>query len=133
VARKAKASKASAALLMEALRAHVRAKANDYLKDPNVTSVGVGLKNGDGPISLQFTVGTKASGLELEALDTEPIPTEVRLPDGTIIPTDVIERSYRKAFELVEPRRWTNGGSAAIQSSRASASRTRTGRRVRSG
>jgi endonuclease G len=87
---------------MEALRAHVRAKANDYLKDPNVTSVGVGLKNGDGPISLQFTVGTKASGLELEALDTEPIPTEVRLPDGTIVPTDVIERSYRRAFELVE-------------------------------
>lgn len=88
--------------LFEALRDHVRARGNDYLKDPNITSVGVGLKNGTGPISLQFTVGEKGSSA-LEALETVEIPTSITLADGTIVPTDVIERNYRPGFELVEP------------------------------
>jgi endonuclease G len=87
--------------LIEALRSHVRAKGNDYLKDPNITSVGVGLKNGDGPVSLQFTVGEKGASA-LEALDTVEIPATITLNDGTVVPTDVIERSYKPAFELVQ-------------------------------
>jgi endonuclease G len=88
--------------LIEALREHVRARGNDYLKDPNVTSVGVGLKNGDGPISLQFTVGEKGDSA-IEELDTERIPETIILADGTSVPTDVIQRSYKPAFDLVEP------------------------------
>ncbi|MEA3015502.1 MAG: endonuclease mitochondrial [Sphingomonadales bacterium] len=103
MARGSKKSPRGEAKLIAALREHVRAKANEYLKDSNITSVGIGLKNGDGPISLQFTVGRKASGLELEALDTEALPESITLPDGTMVPTDVIERSYRKSFELVQP------------------------------
>jgi endonuclease G len=87
--------------LIEALREHVRARGNDYLKDPNVTSVGVGLKNGDGPISLQFTVGEKGDSA-IEALGSEPIPETITLADGTSVPTDVIQRSYKPAFEVVE-------------------------------
>lgn len=87
--------------LVEALRSHVRAKGNDYLKDPNITSVGVGLKNGTGPVSLQFTVGEKGASA-LESLDTTEIPPTIILADGTVVPTDVIERSYKPGFELVE-------------------------------
>lgn len=88
--------------LIEALREHVRARGNDYLKDPNITSVGVGLKNGDGPISLQFTVGEKGDSA-IEELGSDPIPETITLADGTSVPTDVIQRSYKPAFELVVP------------------------------
>ncbi|HMG48910.1 MAG TPA: DNA/RNA non-specific endonuclease [Allosphingosinicella sp.] len=88
--------------LIEALRTHVRSRGNDYLKDPNITSIGVGLKNGTGPISLQFTVGEKGESA-LESLATVEIPATITLSDGTIVPTDVIERNYKPAFELVEP------------------------------
>ena len=101
---RAKTARAAAAAeqdtLIEALRLHIRARGNDYLKDPNITSVGIGPKNGDGPLSLQFTVGTKTS-VGLEALGTRAIPDSVTLPDGTVVLTDVIQRSYDKAFELV--------------------------------
>jgi endonuclease G len=99
---KDKKAAAEQAALIAALRSHVRARGNDYLQDPNITSVGVGLKNGTGPISLQFTVGEKGDSA-IESLDTEPIPPTVTLADGTVVPTDVIERSYKPAFELVEP------------------------------
>lgn len=97
-----KKSETEQAALIAALRSHVRARGNDYLKDLNVTSVGVGLKNGTGPISLQFTVGEKGDSA-IESLDTAPIPATITLADGTVVPTDVIERSYKPAFELVEP------------------------------
>jgi len=87
--------------LVEALRSHVRAKGNDYLKDPNITSVGVGLKNGSGPVSLQFTVGEKGASA-IERLESSEIPATISLADGTVVPTDVIERSYKPAFDLVE-------------------------------
>jgi endonuclease G len=103
MARRTKGRKAPTAQdrLIEAMRSHVRAKGNDYLKDPNITSVGVGLKNGSGPVSLQFTVGEKGASA-LETLDTTEIPPTITLADGTVVPTDVIERSYKPAFELVD-------------------------------
>jgi endonuclease G, mitochondrial len=97
-ARKSSARKADAALT-EALRRHIRAKGGDYLRDPNITSVGVGRKNGNGPVCLQFTVGEKGDSA-IEALGSERIPPTI-LIDGKAIPTDVIERSYRPSFDIV--------------------------------
>ncbi|MEK1896110.1 MAG: DNA/RNA non-specific endonuclease, partial [Rhizobium sp.] len=72
----------------EALRRHIRAKGADYLQDPNITSVGIGLKNGDGPICLQFTVGTKGDSA-IEALGSRRIPEAIEV-EGEMVPTDVL-------------------------------------------
>jgi endonuclease G len=86
--------------LEEALRRHVRAKGADYLKDPNITSVGVGLKNGNGPVCLQFTVGEKGDSA-IEALGSRRIPETIDI-EGHSVPTDVVQRVYRLSYELVE-------------------------------
>lgn len=105
---KGSAKAADQTALLDALRRHVRMRAEDYLKDPNITSVGVGRKNGDGPISLQFTVGTKIEaspellGSALQSLGSQPIPKTITV-DGIEIPTDVIERKYERSFRLVAP------------------------------
>lgn len=85
--------------MTEALRRHVRARGPDYLKDPNITSVGIGRKNGDGPISLQFTVGEKGDSA-IETLGSRRIPEVIEV-EGRTIPTDVIQRDYRPAFDIV--------------------------------
>jgi endonuclease G len=74
--------------LEEALRRHVRAKGADYLKDPNVTSVGVGLKNGNGPVCFQFTVSEKGNS-PIEAFATRRIPETIDI-EGHSVPTDVV-------------------------------------------
>jgi endonuclease G, mitochondrial len=84
----------------EALRRHIRAKGADYLKDPNITSVGIGLKNGKGPLCIQFTVGAKGESA-IETLGSPRIPETIKV-DGKAVPTDVIERSYRPSYKLVE-------------------------------
>lgn len=100
MARKAtRSGKASAEVTEADLRRHIRAKGADYLKDPNITSVGIGLKNGNGPICLQFTVGQKGESA-LETLSTNRIPETIEV-DGKPVPTDVIERSYRPSYEIV--------------------------------
>ncbi|TCL07507.1 endonuclease G [Sodalis ligni] len=86
---------------LEALRRHIRAKGADYLKDPNITSVGIGLKNGDGPVCIQFTVGAKGESA-LQSLGSLPIPQAIEI-EGVMIPTDVIQRSYDPSFKLVKP------------------------------
>ncbi len=83
----------------EALRRHIRAKGADYLKDPNITSVGIGLKNGDGPLCLQFTVATKGDSA-IEALGSRRIPEAIEV-EGEMVPTDVLQRDYRPSFEIV--------------------------------
>lgn len=82
---------------MDALKNYVRQEADRFLKDGNITSVGVGYKISDGKktrqLSIQFTVAQKV-GLEgLEALGTEELPTSVNI-DGFDVPTDVLQRSY---------------------------------------
>lgn len=94
-------TKASAAVTEDDLRRHIRAKGADYLKDPNITSVGIGLKNGNGAVCLQFTVGRKGESA-LESLSTTRIPEMIDI-DGTAVPTDVIERSYGPSYNLVSP------------------------------
>lgn len=84
-----------------ALRRHIRAKGADYLKDPNITSVGIGLKNGDGPICIQFTVRSKGESA-IQSLGSLPIPQAIEV-EGVMIPTDVIQRAYDPSFKLVKP------------------------------
>ncbi|MFF3326437.1 DNA/RNA non-specific endonuclease [Streptomyces sp. NPDC002889] len=91
--------------LTTSLRQFIRTQGPGYLKDPNITSVGIGYKEKrDGSrskeIALQFTVGKKRGLEELEGLNTEPIPATV-VVDGTEVPTDVIERSYQTQFRVV--------------------------------
>ncbi|WP_213989199.1 DNA/RNA non-specific endonuclease [Sodalis sp. dw_96] len=86
---------------LEALRRHIRAKGADYLKDPNITSVGIGLKNGDGPVCIQFTVGAKGESA-IQSLGSLTIPEAIEI-EGVMIPTDVIQRSYNPSFKLVKP------------------------------
>lgn len=89
---------------MEALKEFVRSKGSDYLKDPNITSVGIGYKMKEGKrtdeLAIQFTVGTKAMPQALECLDTEMIP-ESFVIDGVEIPTDVIQRSFKPEFKRI--------------------------------
>ena len=50
--------------LKELLSHYVRTRGTKFLRDPNVTSVGIGRKNGQ--ISLVFTVRVKAEASALE-------------------------------------------------------------------
>jgi endonuclease G len=90
--------------LLKSLRRFIRAQGAEYLKDPNISSVGVGYKLTDGEstgeISVQFTVNEKVGPDKLESLDTVAIP-ETIVVDGVAVPTDVIERSYGPAFRVV--------------------------------
>ncbi|RVU39090.1 DNA/RNA non-specific endonuclease [Hwanghaeella grinnelliae] len=103
-AKKAKAKKVGAvkpkAADEQALRAFVRARAEDFLNDPNITSVGIGLKNGDGEICLQFTVGQKGESA-IESLGSNRIPETIEV-DGKTFSTDVLERSYKPSYKLVD-------------------------------
>jgi endonuclease G len=89
---------------MEKLKAFVRTRGANYLKDPNISSVGIGFKSRDNQpteeISIQFTVKRKAQPEELEALETTPIPPTIRV-DGIDVPTDVIQRRYERAYKVV--------------------------------
>ena len=87
--------------LRDALRRYVRAQGANYLRDPNITSIGVGRKNGDGDIGLVFTVGQKAETSILETLGSKELPTEIEI-EGFTVSTDVLERSYEPSFRLVE-------------------------------
>ncbi|HEX5929760.1 MAG TPA: DNA/RNA non-specific endonuclease [Solirubrobacterales bacterium] len=80
-----------------AIEAAVRKVADDYLKDPNITSVGVGYKVTGGKrtdeLALQFTVGRKLAPEGLEALSTRTIPDSITV-NGITLPTDVVERTF---------------------------------------
>lgn len=79
------------------LRAAVRQVADEYLSDPNITSVGIGYKQKDGErtktLALQFTVGTKFAPEALERASTRPIPEQITA-NGITFETDVLERSF---------------------------------------
>ena len=95
----ARTRKALTEISEAALRRHIRARGADYLNDPNITSVGIGLKNGDGPICLQFTVGEKGDSA-IETLGSRRIPETIEI-NGKVVPTDVIQRVYRPSYEIV--------------------------------
>jgi endonuclease G len=91
--------------LRMALRQFVRTRGEQYLRDANVSSIGVGYKVTDGEVTpqlaIQFTVDSKASSPEaLEAMDTTPLPDVIEV-GGTEVPTDVLERSFAPGFKIV--------------------------------
>ena len=77
---------------IEALGRYVRRTAATWLRQENVTSMGVGVKSTDGQptgeLCIQFTVGRKAG---LEVLRELPRTLVV---DGVEVATDVLERNY---------------------------------------
>lgn len=81
-----------------AVQAAVRQVADEYLQDPNVTSVGIGYKMVDGKptdeLALQFTVGQKIAPEGLEAASTTPIPESITV-NGMTFATDVLERDFQ--------------------------------------
>ena len=91
--------------LIAALRQFIRTQGEHFLRDPNISSIGVGYKVVDGQerpqISVQFTVNDKQSAPEaLEALGTTAVPKSIMV-DGVEVPTDVLERRYEPAFHVV--------------------------------
>lgn len=89
-------------LLQEA----VRQVAEEYLRDSNINSVGVGYKMKDGQttneLALQFTVGQKLAPEALETVTTRPIP-ETITANGITLPTDVVEREFERQPVAVAP------------------------------
>jgi endonuclease G len=90
---------------MEEMKNFVRTRGAEYLKDPNISSVGVGYKIKDGQrtgqLAIQFTVKDKASSPEaLERIGTEQIPESFQI-GNTIVPTDILEREFKAEFRLV--------------------------------
>ncbi|SDI05145.1 endonuclease G [Actinokineospora alba] len=90
--------------LFPALRAFIRARGSDYLKDPNISSIGIGYKvrgrRQTKEVSIQFTVAAKAEPEELEALGTTMLPPSITV-NGVEVPTDVLERVYQVEFRVV--------------------------------
>lgn len=89
---------------MEDLKQFVRTQGADYLKDDNITSVGIGYKQKDGKstkeLAIQFTVGVKAVPELLGSLGTREIPPSFNI-DGVDVPTDVIQRDFKPDAKLV--------------------------------
>jgi endonuclease G, mitochondrial len=88
----------------EKLKKFVRARGADFLLDKNISSVGIGYKQKNGSptkeLAIQFTVNKKVATDLLESLDTKEIPKSIMV-DGVEFQTDVLERSYSKAFKIV--------------------------------
>ena len=87
------------------LKQYLRTEAARFLDDPNITSVGIGLREKNGrltdDVAVQFTVDKKASSAtELESLGSTPIPKFVEV-DGKKIPTDVVQRSFKPGYQLL--------------------------------
>ncbi|MFI6575737.1 DNA/RNA non-specific endonuclease [Nocardiopsis sp. NPDC050513] len=90
--------------LLASLKKFIRAHGEDYLRDPNVSSIGIAHKSrsgqSEGEIALQFTVDTKAEPEQLEELGTKRLPESI-VVDGVEVPTDVLQRSYVPQFRVV--------------------------------
>jgi endonuclease G len=90
--------------LSAALREFIRTEGSHYLKDPNVSSIGIGYKIRNGKptkeLSIQFTVRQKVVPEHLGMLPTKELPESITVA-GVEIPTDVIERTYHPDFRVV--------------------------------
>jgi endonuclease G len=90
--------------LFAALRDFIRGQGSGYLRDPNVSSIGIGYKIRGGrqtkDVSIQFTVATKAEPEALDALDTVALPETITVA-GVEVPTDVLQRAYHPDFRVV--------------------------------
>ncbi len=99
-----KPSKPSRTELMQQMKQFVRSKGVDYLRDKNISSVGIGYKiskeTKTKELAIQFTVERKAAMAELESLGTAPIPTSFTI-GGVTVPTDVLQRKYEASFRVL--------------------------------
>lgn len=90
---------------MESLKQFVRTQGVEYLRDKNISSIGIGYKLRNGKptnkVSIQFTVNKKVSPETLESLGTTEVPKSFTI-DGVEIPTDVIQRSYKRSYKIVK-------------------------------
>ncbi|MDR4492244.1 MAG: DNA/RNA non-specific endonuclease [Candidatus Nitrosocosmicus sp.] len=90
---------------MDKLKEFIRTRGAEYLKDPNISSIGVGFKQENGKrsdeISIQFTVETKAQPENVGKLGSSLIPQTIEI-DGVKIPTDVIQRKFKAEFRLIQ-------------------------------
>ncbi|GAB3708908.1 DNA/RNA non-specific endonuclease [Mariniluteicoccus flavus] len=86
------------------LRRFVRAHGERYLDDPNISSIGVGLKVVDGrvtdTVALQFTVHAKLPEGQIQSVGSSPLPETITV-DSAEVPTDVLERSFVPAYQVV--------------------------------
>ncbi len=89
---------------MESLKTFVRSRGVDFLRDPNISSIGIGYKVKAGKmtneISVQFTVNQKSRPEMLEAVGTQLIPASFEI-DGITVPTDVLQRTYETSHQVV--------------------------------
>jgi endonuclease G len=81
----------------DAVKAAVRQIADEYLKDPNINSVGVGHRLKDGKrtddLVLQFTVGQKVAPEMVGDVSAREIPKTIKA-NGINFETDVVEREF---------------------------------------
>ena len=86
-------------------KAFVRAHGEQYLKDGNITGLGVGYKTVGGKptdqLSVQFTVAQKVSPESVERVSAKPIPKTIAFRGQTIL-TDVVERSFTPGYIVVQ-------------------------------
>ncbi|MEU8435575.1 DNA/RNA non-specific endonuclease [Streptomyces sp. NPDC029216] len=91
--------------LIASAKQYIRTHGSGYLKDPNISSIGIGYRETNGrrtkELTLQFTVDTKVTPEGLAPLHTREIPPVIDLGDGRTLSTDVIERSYQPHFLVV--------------------------------
>jgi endonuclease G, mitochondrial len=86
----------------------VRSRAQRWVNLPNVTSVGVGMEVNrrgqcSGELAIQVTVAQKLDDLdEIDRRGWRALP-EVMAVRGRRVPVDILERSYKPAYVLVEP------------------------------
>jgi endonuclease G len=89
----------------EAIKAFVRKEASNFLKQPNVTSIGVGYKIKDGKptkeLAIQFTVGRKVAPEALKSIGATALPEHVVI-DGVEVPTDVVQRNFEISAKEVK-------------------------------
>src|SRR5262245_28883489 len=90
---------------MDDLKAFIRSEGVFYLKARNVNSVGIGRKistkkGPTGEICIQFTVDRKVAPEAVGAVGSIMIPP-VFVIKGKTVPSDVIERRFHRAWQLV--------------------------------
>ncbi len=96
----------------DTLKKFIRREATRFLKQNNITSVGIGYREVEGKptneLSIQFTVARKVQPDVLESIGATMLPKSIKI-DGVDVPTDVIQRSYRQSYreislEAAKPR-----------------------------
>ncbi len=86
-------------------REFIRAHADEYLTDPNITSVGIGYKSIAGKptqqLAVQFSVAQKVAPESVQSVSARSIPKLIDF-QGQSIPTDVVQRSFAPGYIVIQ-------------------------------